>query len=377
MTDQEKVNGHLMKYIEKYESVQKSLTNFIENDRNQNLSHLINYISELKIFENKHEAHDFLCLISTISKHHHRTPGFFTKFEELLLEIKDQIRILSNSEIFEIFKTNKRLLLFLIETKIIILDQNIANSIYQRHQKYFLPEIKCFINSQSIEKIDSELKMIENFEEKRKIGENDSYLCQLIRDDMVDDFIAYVNKAKVSFCTPIESSIFETNSFLTKRKTTLIEYTAFFGSIKIFKYLYMNNAFMNPSLFACAVHGRNSELIHFLEEKVPFNSNENLLKECLIESIKCHHNELIEYFMNKANQQQDCQTVFSQSIHYRNYFYFPVDLTNKFAFYCLCKYNHFEIVKHLTREFNIDINYKIKVNQFFCFNDIHQTIFHS
>ena len=32
------------------------------------------------------------------------------------------------------------------------------------------------------------------FEEKREIGENDYYIYQLIRDDLVDEFIVYITK---------------------------------------------------------------------------------------------------------------------------------------------------------------------------------------
>ena len=76
-----------------------------------------------------------------------------------------------------------------------------------------------------------------NFEEKRQKGENDSYLCELIRTDSIEDFISYVNQKNISLSSKIKSSIFETNSFLVEKEPSLIEYTAFFGSIQIFQYL--------------------------------------------------------------------------------------------------------------------------------------------
>ena len=38
----------------------------------------------------------------------------------------------------------------------------------------------------------------ENFQEKRKAGENDELICYLIRNDLLDDFIIYVNKNSFS-----------------------------------------------------------------------------------------------------------------------------------------------------------------------------------
>ena len=38
----------------------------------------------------------------------------------------------------------------------------------------------------------------ENFYELRKIGENESYICKLIREDSVKEFIVYMNKNNIS-----------------------------------------------------------------------------------------------------------------------------------------------------------------------------------
>ena len=71
----------------------------------------------------------------------------------------------------------------------------------------------------------------------------------MIRDDNVVEFITYVNKNNISLNSMIQTSIYETNSFLLKKQSvlrrnddgvTLIEYAAFFGSIQIFQYLQMN-----------------------------------------------------------------------------------------------------------------------------------------
>ncbi|KAK8843577.1 hypothetical protein M9Y10_024634 [Tritrichomonas musculus] len=101
-----------------------------------------------------------------------------------------------------------------------------------KYHHFFYPEIKEFIEKQEIEKTEKELgneDMSINFENKRKIGENKKYICELIRNDSIEQFVIYVNQTNLSlFSTKIEPSIFETNSFLMDKKPTLIEYAAFY-----------------------------------------------------------------------------------------------------------------------------------------------------
>ena len=62
----------------------------------------------------------FLHMISKIASDHHRLPNFINKIEKILKYLKDDItRYFSNSSIFNIFSESKRILLFLLEEKII------------------------------------------------------------------------------------------------------------------------------------------------------------------------------------------------------------------------------------------------------------------
>ena len=84
---------------------------------------------------------------------------------------------------------------------------------------FFNPELTKFFSQKVDEKpycfFANESNEIPNFEENRQIGENESYLCMLIRQDSVEDFISYVNKENINLSkTKIENnSIFETNCF--------------------------------------------------------------------------------------------------------------------------------------------------------------------
>ena len=105
--------------------------------------------------------------------------------------------------------------------------------------------------------------IFENYDLKRQEGENDSFIYlfnDTKRFNWCIQFIVAYNCYSLS--RQITPSIFETNSFLIERKnTTLIEYSAFFGSIQIFKYLMMNEVELTESLWLYAVHSKNAELI--------------------------------------------------------------------------------------------------------------------
>ena len=144
----------------------------------------------------------------------------------------------------------------------------------------------------------------------------------------------------------------------------MIEYSAFFGAIQIFQYLLTNKAELTPSLWRYAIHSNNAELIHFLEiNKVPppiyiincpkmyehmhpkTKSNDlgNNYINCLIESIKCHHNDIADYIENNFINEQNLQIkekILSNYIKYHNYSYFQTDIICDYGFFYLCLYNY-------------------------------------
>ena len=144
----------------------------------------------------------------------------------------------------------------------------------KNYPKYFELEILHFKN----EKLFSEIMLnhskeqLDDFNEMRNKGENESYICKLIREDSIKNFIIYFNKNCISPNAIINPSIYETNSFLlenqiqSNKDITLIEYAAFFGSIQIFTFLKNMNANLTPSLWFYVIHSKNAELIHLLEE---------------------------------------------------------------------------------------------------------------
>ena len=348
---------------------QNILLEFLDNEDNNEevYENIIQFFVDRNIYDDPLEIKAVLHLILKISKDHHRNITFFDKIEQILLHLKNSIkRYFTTYGLFNIFRSNKRILLFFIEKKIITIDQNIVDTIAHSSYKdsnyiqYFYPEIKNFLNDENFKQGKEFYEYdIENFDEKRKIGENDNHICKLIREDLIDEFISHVSQNNISPSSKVKESIYETNSYLLKKIPTLIEYSAFFGSTQIFKYLYtniqMNNEYVQgSSLWLYSIHGRNPEIINFLEEKYGKLENE-LFNEGLIESIKCHHNEVSDYMIRNYSEITNFENlnVLSKSFKYYNFAYFPSDLLKTSTFYELCKYNHCKLVDMILNLYKI------------------------
>ncbi|KAK8899216.1 hypothetical protein M9Y10_001521 [Tritrichomonas musculus] len=348
----------IQEFITKYNQIEELLIPFFDDEKfnDENFGNIVSLFEKLKIRENNNELKSVLRLISAISRNHHRTPNFFGKIKRILNYFKEEIhQNFSNFEIFNIFSKDKRILLTLFEEKILIPDKTIVllSSTREKHQQfdypsYFSPE---FQNGKEKVEADSQI-----FNEKREVGENDDYLCQLIRDDSLEEFITYSSQTNIQLSTTVKKSIFETNSFLLENQPSLIEYSAFFGSIQIMRYLQLNHVDLSPSLWLYAIHGRNPEMIHFLEEN-RVKPEDSTFKQCLIESIKCHHNDLSKYIKDNLLQNQEessSHDVVLQCLKYYNFIYLQDEInevskifydTN--VFYEFCKYDYCSIVQFL------------------------------
>ena len=243
-----------------------------------------------------------------------------------------------------------------------------------RYWHFFIPELENFVGEEKMKFVKDELlkedpSIFTNYDQKRQEGENDSYICSLIRQDSIEDFITHVTRYNISPLSEISPSIFETNSFLIDNKnTTLIEYSAFFGSIQIFQYLLTNEAELTPSLWLYAIHSKNAELIHLLESnEVPppksdkkekrkrVKTSSQNYEHCFIESIKCHHNDIADYIENnfldqkKKNSQQN-EEIISNCIKYHNYLHFQNDSIIDHGFFYLNSYHYDKLFELLLKK---------------------------
>ena len=361
-------------YIEKMKNIQANLLTFIDNEDNveENHQNLLKLFDDYKIRGDRYDLKSILHLLSKIVDNHYRCPNFFDKIFKILLNFKDQIKnYYTNSDIFDIFSNNKRIILFLIEEKMLTIDDQIANILTSKeynnefYQQYLYNELKPFLSekvSQNISKL-----IPEDFEEKRKIGENDKYICELIRKDNIDKCITFSNKNSLYLNSKIESSLFETNSYLLENKATLIEYAAFFGSIQIFRYLNLNGVKLTHSLWTYAIHGRNPEMINYLEEK-KVHPKESDYDICINEAIKCHHNEIVNYIHSNIlniNYPSLSNELLSSAIECYNYNFFQNNFSDESSLIKLCQNDYFNLLINAITDTNFNVNKRIILFYFF------------
>ena len=415
------------KRIKEMKNFQSIFIDYIDNEdlSEENYQQISMILSSHIIQEDKLELKPYLSLIQKIFHSHRRSPNFFTKMFKVLSLLSNSIKQnYTNYEIFNIFKKDKRILLFLLENNLLTIDAQISNIMNTgKYKLYHYPEYFKILKRSAND--DDEM-----FDKNCHIGENENYICQLIQNDEVEDFISHVAKTDFPMKTyRIEPSIFETNPFLLKRKPTLIEYATFYGSIQIFSYLKMNGVDIESSLWEFAVHSNNAEIIQLIEDNgvAPIDPS---YKNCLKEAIKCHHNNIAEYIDNnkinhkeneEKNDQNKCDKPeeeerknykykshgksghmfddddyeeeeeeeckvdsdddddsvvvcknFDQinedfaclmALKYHNYKFFSEFFTTFHHFIYSCRYGHFFIVRHMiqSNESTIDVNKKILI----------------
>ena len=354
--------------------IQANILEFI-NDNESDCEKIVKIFDDQIIRENQHELKTVLHLLVKICNNYRRTPSFFLKIDQILSYFKNDIlKYFSNIEIFNIFKSNKRILLFLIEEKVILIDNYVVKKMMKekyremKYPEYFFPEIEFFLDveTKAAIKDDIENQLSSNFNEKRKNGENDNFICQLIKDDLIKEFASFISRNNMQLDSLIEPSIFETNSFLLKNKaTTLIEYAAFMSANEIFDFLRLSQVKLTPSLWLYSIHGQNADMIHLLEDN-HVKPNEVSYKECLKESIKCHYNDLVKYIFNKYLETEEKSfDTFIQSIKYFNFEFIQNDFINETSFFYLCRYDYSPLVDAILKNKHEDINKLIILNHFF------------
>ncbi|OHT16816.1 hypothetical protein TRFO_12893 [Tritrichomonas foetus] len=102
-------------------------------------------------------------------------------------------------------------------------------------------------------------------------------LIEIIKLDDVLSFQDILSQSNIDIDDSVTSSD-EFNVFLrelhgikkSKNESKLLNLAAFYGSINIFKFLWMNNATISSTITNYAVIGGNYDMIHLIE-KIPFN----------------------------------------------------------------------------------------------------------
>ena len=344
-----------------------------EEGFNESLNNLNLHFQNQGFSQNQEELKIFLYYISKIADNHNRTKEFFKKIGEVLNLIHNEIKtFLSNFDIFDIFKSNPRMLLSLLQNNLLEADEIIFKYMMKyyyekKRDQYFAflyPEFKEFLSQEDVLYYEEKISNIKQYEIYRQEGENENYFCSLIRNDLIDEFVEFSTRVNLQLSSPVPFSLFESNPFLFDKETTLIEYAAFYGSIKIFQYLRLQEVTLTPSLWLYAIHSNNPEIIHLLEE-LQVNPKDSTFYECFKEAIICHHNDVANYIKEcKITRYDENYLLESQydwqkrkSIHehifdYYNFHFMNIKSYDKQILYYLINFDYVNLIKlYLPEEF--------------------------
>ena len=159
-----------------------------------------------------------------------------------------------------------------------------------------------FANIENSEELKKLFHLAKNNPEQHIINRNKGYdptpLHESIREDDIDTFQSLLSKNNFDVNHHFEFSFYERH-ICDDTNPSLIQIAAVYGSIKIFKYLWMQtNIILDDNLLGYAIFGRNYEIIHTCESKCNCG-------ESLIYSILVYDQELIDYnYENHLDQAQ-------------------------------------------------------------------------
>ena len=128
--------------------------------------------------------------------------------------------------------------------------------------------------------------------------------------------------------------------------------------------MFTQKCHLSQKIWLAAIHGRNPEIIHILEEK-EIKPEDSSYLECLSLAIKCHHNELVNYLLDNYVKNEDISSfIMEKSLKSHNFALIQPEMINSNSFYELCKRNYYILAKLvLENDKNIDINSRTLKNK--------------
>lgn len=312
---QKDVNDFLLTNKEKYDAF-SGFQHLILNIDNNSIQQIIDYVECHKniFFKNHSNAILFFYTIIILSK------CIFKKLEQILsicvhfsnyfkndpinateIELLDISKIYPNS-INYLFSKN----FFSIKTifDASTTDELIFDTFYPEIEQYdqeFAHKMKNTYSSTIgllIQKIPSSyIRNIVSDYQKHILNRNLNYhpspLHKSIREDDIDTFQKLLSQNNINFNDPIDFSFYERSKTFDE-KMTPIKIAALYGSIKVFKFLLMNNAIVDDNILCYAYFGNNIEIIHLIE-------NQNPNEKVYTQPISNYHNELLDYLFDNFN----------------------------------------------------------------------------
>lgn len=118
-----------------------------------------------------------------------------------------------------------------------------------------------------------------------------SQLHKFIRDDDVESLQLYLSKNNADVNSKIEFSYYERSQTI-ENQLSLIKIAATYGSINVFKYLWLqDDVYIDDDLLLYAYFGKNLDIIHFCEQKC---KNDKATRQAIL----TNKNDLLDYYLD-------------------------------------------------------------------------------
>ncbi|OHT07228.1 hypothetical protein TRFO_01401 [Tritrichomonas foetus] len=306
--------------LDTLENLQDLLFDMIDNREGENhMVSLTSFFHTIHIESNFLIYDAFLHLLSVVPIIRPSNPLATVIVRLILDELlchHDMKKHFSSSTIFNIFGKCKLLLLYLLEKEVIDISliKKKINCEKWKYLEYFSPEVNKndlrFFNLYSVNCESENIRFDESKLLERQYGHSRDKIALSIQNDDIDSFILLISNQDPSWHNL--SSVFEVNKEINS--LSLLEYSMAFGSVKIFKYLWMKKVDCTQKSLKYAIIGGNYEIIHILEEEHSYSFDIS----CLYTSIKYHRKEIFDYMIGSFDCDGD-QNIISQCIKHFNY----------------------------------------------------------
>ena len=318
------------KFIEmnNIETLQKKIINI----NNENFEEFFNYLHSSYFLKTKRAVRQLLFSIDSLVTFNRLPLQYANAILKDGLLKKVLKEMFTPNELIFVFEQNI-LLLTLLDEEIITI-QSLMDEVCGGKDFFFFffPEIKKKDHKyydESINKFQELLPLKDDnvHDVLRRKGQNeDEFACFIENDDIIN-FRKYFCLENHSPNDLIPYSKYLRHQFVNLEHCmpSLVEYAAFFGSIQIFKFLYLEGAKLTSNITFFAIAGGNYEIIHFLEEN-KFTFDEADLKI----AIQFHHDEIVEYIINNYDVEFSLEHFQTSILSFNYHFFYDMYEKHKF-----------------------------------------------
>ncbi|KAK8878176.1 hypothetical protein M9Y10_004941 [Tritrichomonas musculus] len=336
-----------------------SLQEMILEINSTNIQEAKQYLNENEFFNDKQSIKQLLFTIDAVS---HARPNTIPYLCELLVYSSEHIKkFYKSSDVAPIFHNNQ-IYLTLYQCNIIDIDSLVSISRCGFATfLFFAKELEEKAPSFYYGRLQKSSIIRRCIKSEEKSGNHQQNICEKEEDPLTvsiqkDDIIQFqdiLSHSNISINSQTRYSINQANEFANEGYDlpSLIEYAAFNGSVKIFKFLWMKEAEMSENILKMAIFGGSYEIIHLIESKnIVFD------KSALNTAIEYHRNEIVDYIHNSFEIELNNSSLLTSISYYNipiflNHFENTDNLLNldfEKAIEIACEKGTFDVVTFLT-----------------------------